>query len=108
MLTDTRELQRAYYTDWKKYSSVELPGHCKFCQVEQPNPTQEHHMPDCERLEYLAEFYDVETRKPKSKKWRHVIVDGAEFHRSGVYGWWTEIKEFKKLLKKAFKLEGIE
>lgn len=98
MLTDTKALQHSLYGDWKRDNGSRYPApFCKFCRVGNRSPHKEYHMPDCARLEYLIHFYNVKPRKPKDKKYRNVIVDGSEFMRSGVYGWWCTMDEFNSL-----------
>jgi hypothetical protein len=54
-------------------------------------------------LVYLRYYYDVETQiHPKHP---YLVARGAEFSRSGVYGWWTTEEEFKRLASRAFAVE---
>jgi hypothetical protein len=108
MLNTISELQRALYGNWQEDDmGCRREGlYCRFCGCWQPNPTREYHMPDCPRLDYIAHYYNIKPRKSKNTKYRNVIVDGKEFIRSGIYGWWRTNEEFKPLIEAAFEAEG--
>lgn len=105
MITDIEELQHLYYSDWQRDDGSRSGQYCKFCCLVQHDPMIEMHMPACERLEYIDHFYGVKSQKSSDPNRKHLVVHGSEFTRSGVYGWWTSIPEFKPLLAKAFQKE---
>jgi hypothetical protein len=107
ILMDVEALHRRYYTEWRRDdgSQGQTPF-CKFCRTYQPGSFGESHQTGCERLAYLRYYYDVETQV--HRKHPYLVARGAEFSRSGVYGWWTTKEEFKELADQAVAVERGE